>query len=67
MSRRFHDSSKVPKVVISAKLASDPLEWLFKIIVALCGNIEVLKVFLSVKVDMLRQHFAVLDFNLVPS
>jgi hypothetical protein len=54
-----------PKAVVTAKFTSNPLERFFEVVVAFCGNVEVLKVLLAVEVNLLRLDFAVFDFDLV--
>lgn len=53
------------EVWISEQLSGEPEEWLFEVIVRLCGDVVVLEVLLSVEGDGLGLHFTVLDVDLI--
>lgn len=55
------------KCVVSRKLACQPKERLFKVVVRLCGDIVILKVLLSVEGDLLGLDLTILNLHLVSS
>ncbi len=52
-------------MVVPTKLSRQPQEWLFEIVVGLCGNVVVLQIFLAMKGNLFGLDFTVLDFDLV--
>lgn len=53
------------QVGVSDKLACQPQEWLFEVVVGLGRDVVVLKILLAVENDALGFHFAVLDVDFV--